>query len=132
MTPHVITEDRPSFQRIAWATLVLVIVVGVIVIAVGWQASNAADNSSEVARGNEVAACRAQSRAAIDEADKTISVLVLRGLRAAALSDQETLREVAAASLPAEKALSSATQRYRRDVDLSVHDPATFLEECRR
>lgn len=131
-TPQVITEDHPSFRHIAVATLVVTIIVAFIVLLVGYEASTAADNSGQVAQGNELASCRSRARSGIDEANKTISILVLRGLRASATGDREKLSEVAAESIQAEEGLELATRVYLRAVSKSIDDPEAFLEECRR
>lgn len=131
-TPQLITEDHPSFRRIAIATLVVTVLVAIIVLAVGYEASTAADNSGQVAIGNELASCRSQARSAIDDANKDISILVLRGLRASATGDRKSLNEVAEASVGAEHALDVATARYMVAVSRSISDPDGFLADCRK
>ena len=128
--------------------LASVIVGGFLVIAViatGWMAQNAADNSSQVRRGNEIAACRsdlygtvAQTAQALDQARADLDVLVATGLEAALQNDQErvdaVLSEIDAVTENVSTraaAARSAANAYVDGTSLAATDADAFLDQCR-
>lgn len=130
LTPLV--EHHPSFKSIAIATLVVVILTAVAMPFVIRAASSAASNSAAVRDGNDLASCRSAARSLIDDANKDLTLLVIRGLRASAEGDSAQLSVIARESVEAEGSLVEATAAYRRAIRESVDHPRRFLEECRR
>lgn len=131
-TPQVITEDHPSFRHIAVATLVVTIIVAFIVIVVGYEASTAADNSGQVAQGNEIASCRSAARAAtIDASISDSLLLVIDGLAATFRNDAALRAEVDAKIDGLRGRIVAANEEYQERTRLAVDDPAAFLAECK-
>lgn len=131
MTPHV-TGDSPSFQSIAKATLVVTVLVLLLVIGVGWRASQAADNAGQVARGNELTACRSQVRVeTVDTAVLDELLLVLDGLTATFRGDAAMRAEVDRKVEPLRDQIAASRRRLAAETTQSIEDPARFLAECR-
>lgn len=125
---------RQRRQANVLAVLTLVMTVGILILAATALPAvfEGRDNTAAVQRGNDLAACRSEARSLIDDANKNISLLIIRGLRATAEGDDEQLAAIVAESRQAERALIDATAAYRRAVRESVAHPSRFLEECRR
>lgn len=129
--PHVITATKPSFQRIAEATLVLVVLVGALVVWSVSRAGQAADNSTQVRIGNELQACRSQYNGQVTEALSVLVTIQTDGLRAVALGDKATLLKLADQQVTAKGQYQTAVRRYLDAIDDSIHHPDEFLARCK-
>lgn len=104
------------------------------------QAKTAADN---VAKGNELQACRSVARGPVDDAiqnedqvtkqtnDLVLDVIGTGGDRAAYLALAQQVPAIRAAADKAFAARTAALDEYQVEVRLSVSDPAAFLARCR-
>lgn len=122
---------QPSFKVIAISTLLFALVTVVALPFIYQRTARADDNSGQVAVGNELASCRADSRSAVDDANKDLTILVIRGLRATAEGDRVQLEAIVTESKQAELALIAATDGYRKAVRESIEHPTRFLTECK-
>lgn len=129
-TPHVITDRRPSFQHIAVATLVLVVLVALLV---PWSISRAGDAASGVAaltESEQIQGCKSVANAAKGDVATELAVLQNRGLRAVAAGDKAELSRIAELSIDAERRLVEAQETYNRAVRESIDNPKRFMGEC--
>lgn len=111
-----------------WASIATaVLVVGFVAPAL----ISTRTTTGEVARGNELAACRAEYRAAIDRASAAGSVLVLEGLGALAAGERDHLVRLTDQVAGVQARIADAIDRYDMAVTRSREDPEGFLADCR-
>lgn len=128
----------------AYVTLVLVLSMGIgLAVFVGPAVYSTRNNTDQVRLGNELAACRSQARADVDDAAARLEVantklvaLLPEGIEAA-MNDparlSALLERAQSASLDTEEALAGlqvATDRYRAAVVASRDTPEQFLADC--
>lgn len=137
--PQVITADRPSFKRIAEATLVLIVLIGALVVWSVSRAGDAAQSSeqtakefSQQAQRDEIQACRGlastNTAAALSEMLKgqaDFVVAVGSGNRAAVPGIVNSLKV-------AEKSYAKAIDAQVDASTASMVNPKKFLADCRR
>lgn len=128
----------------AYVTLALVVALGLGGLILAPAVFSARNNTDEVRRGNELAACRSEMRADIDDATAALEVansqlvgMLPEGL-AAAMNNPEQLQalleQATAARADVDQAVAdlvAANARYRESVELSTSNPDEFLERCR-
>lgn len=128
----------------AYVTLAIVLLVGIgLAVFVGPAVYSTRNNTDQVRVGNELAACRSEARADVDDASARLEVansrlvsLLPEGIEAA-MNDparlERVLADARAAGADAEDALVSlqaATDRYRAAVVASRDAPERFLADC--
>lgn len=137
------SHDTRAARLTAYITLVVVLLMGVGGLLVTPAVYSARNNTDEVKRGNQLAACRSEARADIDDASTALEVansklvgLLPAGI-AAAMSSPDSLDELLAEATAARDdldqalaELQEANARYRTAVELSTDNPDLFLEQC--
>jgi hypothetical protein len=93
---------------------------------------SARNNTDEVRRGNEMAACRALLAYDVNSAKADLDIVFALGLQAAVADDDVTLRTQADLIPERAKLLRDALEAQRVGNELSRDDPAAFLRECER
>lgn len=143
------TGERSVLDRVnPWLPLASV-VVGVIlvgaVLVVGAWSQSAANNSDQVRRGNELAACRGDVFATLTDADAALDQaradwdLVYGDGLVAVLENDEAAQAAAVAAIPvaaenvsaAREQVRAASDAYREAARLAVEDPEALLAACR-
>lgn len=139
------SRDTRTARLTAYVTLVAVLALGLGGLLIAPAVYSARNNSDEVRRSNELAACRSELRADIDDATTSLEVansqllgLLPEGI-AAAMNDPALLDELLAQAQAASTAqddavaaLLAANARYRDAAELSAEDPERFLQECQK
>lgn len=137
------SHDTRAARLTAYITLVVVLLMGIGGLLVTPAVYSARNNSDEVRRGNDLAACRSEARADIDDASTALEVansklvgLLPAGI-AAAMSNPDSLDELLVEATAARDELDEAladlqdaNARYRAAVELSTDNPDLFLEQC--
>ena len=93
---------------------------------------SARNNTDEVRRGNEMAACRALLAYDVNSAKADLDIVFALGLQAAVADDDVSLRQQADLIPERAKVLRDALEAQRVGNELSRDDPDAFLEECQR
>lgn len=91
---------------------------------------SARNNSDEVKRGNEMAACRALLSYDVNAAKADLDIVFALGLQAAVADDDTTLRTQADLIPERAKVLREALEAQRVGNELSRDDPGAFLIHC--
>lgn len=151
----VMTDPDRRRRRLSVA---LLIVIAILAALGALYASNGASTARDVARGNDLQACRALFRLELDDADRAadaadalaetaeaaVSDLFVEGLAAAISDDQPAVeavieaspgartaaREARARAERARLAVSDVSEVYADRVALSRTDPDRFLADC--
>lgn len=138
------SHETRTARLTAYVTLVAVLLLGLGGLFVAPAVYSTRNSADEVRRSNELAACRSELRADIDDASTALEVansqllgLLPQGIDAA-MTDPAGLAPLldqAAATRDAQTAalddLLAANARYRDAAELSAADPDAFLAECR-
>lgn len=93
---------------------------------------SARNNTDEVRKGNEMAACRALLAYDVNSAKADLDIVFALGLQAAVADDDVTLRQQADLIPERAKILRDALEAQRVGNELSRDDPTAFLRECQR
>lgn len=93
---------------------------------------SARNNTDEVRKGNEMAACRALLAYDVNSAKADLDIVFALGLQAAVADDDATLRQQADLIPDRAKVLRDALEAQRVGNELSRDDPEAFLRECQR
>ena len=91
---------------------------------------SARNNTDEVKRGNEMAACRALLAYDVHWAKADLDIVFALGLQAAVADDDDTLKTQADLIPDRAKALRDALEAQRVGNELSRDDPGEFLIRC--
>lgn len=84
-------------------------------------------------RDVEIAGCKSLYRSEIDDASGALEVVVGQSLyEKFGTEDDAAFADVVATAPGAIKALSDATDLYRRRIEQSIADPEGFLRNCRK
>lgn len=127
-------------------TTVVTLLTLVLLVVTTPRIFSSANNSEEVRRGNEIAACRSQWRTRVDDAmsqvlakKSELDILTNEGLQASVAKDNDALLattleapEKRDAVMTAVNNLTTAIDDYRAAVDKSIDDSDAFLTECRK
>lgn len=142
------TETRILDRVNRWLPLAAVVVgsfLVVVVLGVGYWSQTAANNSDQVSRGNDIAACRGDvfseltaADAALDQARAEWDLVYGDGL-VGVLNADETLVDDALARIPIaaaqvrekQAAVGVAAENYSAVARLAVDDPEQLLADCR-
>jgi hypothetical protein len=138
-----VSRDTRTARLTAYVTLIAVLALGLGGLLIAPAVYSARNNSDEVRRSNELAACRSELRADIDDATTSLEVansqllgLLPEGI-AAAMNDPTLLDELlgqaqaaTAAQDDAVNELLAANARYRDAAELSADNPDEFLRQC--
>ncbi|HEY1119907.1 MAG TPA: hypothetical protein VGE43_19485 [Acidimicrobiales bacterium] len=117
----------------------------VVVLGVGYWSQTAANNSDQVRRGNEIAACRGDVFAALSAADAALDQaraewdLVYGDGLVAVLEGDQAAQDDVVARIPAEAAkvtaahdtVGQAADAYSEVARMAVEDPQELLDRCR-
>lgn len=136
-------QDR-LLRFVQFGTGLVILLVAFISYGAMTGAWSAANNSDQVRRGNEIAACRTQTYAeaeaaagALDRARADLDVLVATGLEAALRDDAAAMADVlaridAATALVADRAHAAgkANDAYSQAAQLAADNPDQFLRNC--
>lgn len=93
---------------------------------------SARNNTDEVRRGNEMAACRALLAYDVNSAKADLDIVFALGLQAAVADDDATLQQQADLIPERAKILRDALEAQRIGNELSRDDPDAFLTECQQ
>lgn len=125
------------------AAIGLFVVVAAALLALGGLAiyfsAGSRSAARQVSRGTDIQACRSEYASRVTTATTNVNLLILEGLAAAALGDDDALSRLAQPGpggnpSPAQTAgreVTEATGAYRRAVALSRSNPDRLLAECR-
>lgn len=143
MTTSERTKDRGLVLVVILSLVVAVCMVALTIAGVA-QTIRTTDDTTSIRLGNDIAACRAQYRLAVDDADASVSaaqadlLVVATKVQRADLTGDVGTAAAAAASLPSAQEevaaalakLTLAVETYAAALDLSQNDPAAFLASC--
>lgn len=91
---------------------------------------SARNNTDEVKRGNEMAACRALLSYNVNAAKADLDIVFALGLQAAVAEDDDALQGQVGQIPERAKVLRDALEAQRVGNELSRDDPAEFLIRC--
>lgn len=137
------SHETRTARLTAYVTLVAVLLLGLGGLFVAPAVYSTRNSADEVRRSNELAACRSELRADIDDASTRLDAanaqllgLLPAGI-AAAMNDTGQLAGLLDQAQAATEAqsiaideLMAANSRYRAAAELSADDPEAFLAQC--
>lgn len=137
------SHETRTARLTAYVTLVAVLLLGLGGLFVAPAVYSARNSADEVRRSNELAACRSELRADIDDASTRLDAanaqllgLLPAGI-AAAMNNTDQLAPLLEQAQTATEAqsiaideLMAANSRYRSAAELSADDPEAFLAQC--
>lgn len=130
-TAHDLKVTDRRVTHLLWLTLAVAVVLITTMVLLIPATFAARNNADQVARGNDLAACRSSFRAEVDLANSLGFTIILEGLALLAADDREALGDLAGQVPTIREHIVEATLEYNSAVERSQDDPDGFLRDCR-
>lgn len=115
----------------AYVTLMVVLLMGIgLAVFVGPAVYSTRNNTDQVRRGNEMAACRSLLAYEVNTAKAELDILFAEGLQAVVAEDDAATAELAEQIPGRAKAVRLALESQRVGNELSRDEPEAFLAQC--